>query len=140
MRFTRLRAVLEATPAVAAGWVFGSVARDEARDDSDVDVAVLLRDRRADAATHRRALMDLAARLETAAGRPVDLVVLGLHDPILAHRVLSEGELVCDADPARRIDFTSDAVARYLDWAPIHAAAAARSLAANRRWTEKARS
>lgn len=137
MEVARLRAVLEAAPAVAAAWVFGSVARGTEREDSELDVGVLLRDRRANALTHRRELMDLAARLEQAAGRRVDLVVLGLHDPIIAHRVLSEGRLVADADPERRIDFTSDAIARYLDWAPCYEAAAARSLEANREWARR---
>jgi uncharacterized protein len=134
-----LKAILDGERVVAAAWVFGSVARGEAREDSDLDVAVLLRDRRADALTHRRELGDLAARLETAAGRRIDLVVLGLRDPILAHRVLSEGVLVSDADPERRIDFTSDALARYLDWAPRYEAAAAESLAVNRAWARGAR-
>lgn len=135
----KLRAVLQSTPAVAAGWVFGSVARDEASPDSDLDIAVLLRDERASALTHRRALLDLAARLEQVAGRRVDLVVLGLHDPIVAHRVLSEGHLVCDVDPERRIDFTADVLARYLDWAPHHREAAAGSLRANRAWASAGR-
>lgn len=82
--------------------------------------------------------MDLAARLEHAAKRRVDLVVLGLHDPIVAHRVLSEGVLLHDADAERRIDFTSDALARYLDWAPRHEATAARSLATNLAWAREA--
>jgi predicted nucleotidyltransferase len=133
-----LSPVLEAAPSVAAAWVFGSVARGEARDDSDLDVAVLLRDPRADLLTHRRELMDLAARLEQAAGRAVDIVVLGLHDPILADRVLSEGRLVLDADPERRIDFTSDALARYLDWAPLYERTAARSLETNAAWAREA--
>ncbi len=138
-KLAELRAVIEATPAVAAAWVFGSVARGEARDDSDLDVAVLLGDPRADALTHRRELMDLAARLEGASGRAVDLVVLGVRDPIVAHRVLSEGRLIVDRDARRRIDFTSDVLARYLDWAPRYAAAAARSLEANRAWAREVR-
>ena len=92
----------------------------------------------ATALTHRRALLDLAARLEAASGRLVDLVVLSLRDPILAHRVLSEGVLVRDAHAERRIDFTSDAIARYLDWAPRYEAAAARSLKANEAWARGA--
>lgn len=131
-----LTAALASTPAVAAAWVFGSVARGDARSDSDLDVAVLLRDRTADGLTHRRVLSDLAARLEQASGRPVDLVVLGLRDPILAERVLREGRLVCDADPDRRLDFTTDALSRYLDWAPHYEAAAARSLETHRAWTQ----
>jgi predicted nucleotidyltransferase len=114
------------------------VSRGEPREDSDLDIAVLLRDSKADACTHRRELMDLAARLEQASGRPVDLVVLGLRDPILAHRVLSEGQRIYDAEPERRLDFTTDALARYLDWAPSYETAAARSLEANRTWAKKA--
>ncbi len=135
--FANLRDELEATPVVAAAWVFGSVARGEARDDSDLDVAVLMRDPHMNALTHRRELSDLAARLESAAKQPVDLVVLGIHDPIIAHRVLSEGILVHDRDRERRVDFTSDVLARYLDWAPRYEAAASRSLDANRAWARK---
>jgi predicted nucleotidyltransferase len=137
--FPELAAVLENEDAVAAAWVFGSVARGQARVDSDVDVAVLLRDRDADPAVKRKELARLAARLEVAAGRRVDLAVLSLRDPILAHRVLCEGILVADADLERRIDFANDAIARYLDWAPRYEAAAARSLEANRAWARGAR-
>jgi len=133
-----IRDLLQAAPFVASAWVFGSVARGEARADSDLDVAVLLDAPSADGLTHRRELADLAARLEQAVGRPVDLVVLGLRDPILGHRVLSEGKLVVDRDPERRIDFTSDVLARYLDWAPRYEAAARNSLDANRGWAHGA--
>lgn len=135
--FLDLRDELEATPAVAAAWVFGSVARGDTRDDSDLDLAILMHDRAANALTHRRELSDLAARIETAAKRPVDLVVLGIHDPIIAHRVLSEGILIYERDRTRRVDFTSDVLARYLDWAPRYEAAASRSLEANRAWAKK---
>lgn len=129
-----LAEVLGDDPAIAAAWVFGSVARGEARDDSDLDVAVLLRDPAANVLSERRALMDVAARIEAASGRRVDLVVLGLHDPIVAHRVLSEGVLVVDRDARRRVEFSADALSRYLDWAPSYHRAAARSLEVNRAW------
>ena len=130
----RVRSALETSPDIAAARVFGSVARGEARPESDVDVAVLLRASRTTAADHHRELLDLAARLEGASGRRVELLVLGVHDPIVVHRVLSEGVLVYDADPDRRIDLTTDALARYLDWAPRFEAAASMSLAANLAW------
>jgi uncharacterized protein len=138
-RFAELRAVLEATPGVAAAWVFGSVVRGEAREDSDLDVAVLLRDPVATLLTHRRELSELAARLEDAASRRVDLVVLGLHDPIIFHRVLSEGVLIHDAEPQRRIDAASAAIARYFDWAPSYEATAAASLRTNLAWAREGR-
>jgi predicted nucleotidyltransferase len=132
--FDDLHRQLDGTRDIAAAWVFGSVARGDARADSDLDIALLMRDPAASAVAYRRVLSDLAARLELAAGREVDLVVLSLRDPIVAHRALSEGVLLLDADPERRVDFTSDVLARYLDWAPLYEAAARRSLAANRAW------
>lgn len=127
-------AVLRSTPSVAAAWIFGSFARGEVRADSDLDVAVLFQP----LAVDPRDLLDLAARLEQATARRIDVAVLGIHDPIIAHEVLSTGILVCDADRERRIDFTTDALARYLDWAPSFEATAARSLAANARWAHGA--
>jgi len=129
-----VRNVLASAPSVAAAWIFGSMARGDVRDDSDLDVAILLRDPSSTAASEREELLQLAAMLEKAIGRAVDVVVLGLMDPIIAHRVLSEGTLVFDEDPDRRIDFTSDVLSRYLDWAPLYEATAARSLATNRAW------
>jgi len=60
--------------------VFGSVARGEERDDSDVDLLVALEP--------GRSLLDLARlelRLERLFGRPVDVVTeAGLRDPVRA--------------------------------------------------------
>ncbi len=131
---SELRRTLRGDPLVAAAWLFGSASRDALREDSDVDVALILRNPEDSAASRRRELADLAARCEARLGRPIDVVVLGLHDPVIAHRVLSEGTLLVDDDRARRVQFTTDVVARYLDWAPLYEAAAARSLAVNRAW------
>jgi predicted nucleotidyltransferase len=130
-----IAAVLSTSPSIVAGWVFGSVARGVAREDSDLDVAVLLSPPAA--AEDRRTLYDLAARLEQAAGRRVDLVILGDHDPIIAHRVLSEGRLVFCRDRERRIDFESRTHMRYIDWVPNYERAARRSLEVNRAWAEE---
>jgi hypothetical protein len=132
-----IAAVLSTNPSVVAAWLFGSVARGTAREDSDLDVAILLAPPAA--AEDRRALHDLAARLEQAAGRRVDLVVLGDHDPIIAHRVLSEGRLVLCRDRERRIDFESRIHMRYMDWVPYYERAARRSLEVNRAWAEERR-
>jgi hypothetical protein len=47
-------------------------------------------------------------------------VAIEAQGPVFQHRVLSEGRLVHDAEPSRRVDFESDAYVRYFDFAPIH--------------------
>lgn len=104
---------------VAAAWVFGSIARGEARPDSDLDVAILLRgDDTPDDVT---ALYALAGELEACSpsGR-VDLVILGPQGPVFRHRVLAEGVLVHDADTEVRLAFEERTIREYLDWKPTH--------------------
>ena len=106
-------------PAIAAAWVFGSVARGDARPDSDLDVAVLLRV--PPTTDVMLALYDFAAELEHLApnGR-VDVVVLGEQGPVFRHRVFSEGTLAYDAAPALRVNFEARTTVEYLDWKPTH--------------------
>lgn len=69
--------------------VFGSVARGTANAASDVDLGVL---------PSRALTLDeelaIEARLESAVGRPVDLVRLDLADPVLRWRVAREGVVI----------------------------------------------
>lgn len=111
--------MLARSPRIAAAWVFGSVARGDARADSDLDVAVLLRG--SEEQDDVRALYALAGELERHApsGR-VDLVVLGPQGSVFRHRVLSEGVLVHDADREARLDFEERTIREYLDWKPTH--------------------
>jgi len=102
---------------IACVWLFGSTARGEARTGSDVDVAVLL------AADPEPTLaasgVRLADALEAALGAPVDVVLMN-HAPVdLVHRVLRDGKLVFDADPARRIAFEVRSRSLYFDLKPI---------------------
>ncbi len=112
-------AVLARSPRVAAAWVFGSVARGDARPDSDLDVADLLRGPEEPGDVD--ALYELAGELERFApsGR-VDIVVLGPPGPGFRHRVLSEGVLICDADREARFEHEERTIREYLDWKPTH--------------------
>jgi predicted nucleotidyltransferase len=111
-----LRAALTDAPCVAA-WLFGSRARGDARVDSDVDVAVLFGRPRP---TRLEDLpVALLARLERAAGREVDLVILDGADPDLIHRVLRDGILLVEHDRSVRIAFEVRARNAYFDLAPV---------------------
>ena len=61
----------------------------------------------------------LAAELEGALGRRVDVVVLDTAPPDLVHRVLRDGILVLDRDRSKRIGFEVAARNAYFDLKPF---------------------
>jgi predicted nucleotidyltransferase len=113
-----LRRVIESEPRVAYAVLFGSAARGSTQPHSDIDIAVGLSD---PAAFDMLATGDLAVRLEAAAGRPVDLVLLNDAPPALAYRVFRDGQPLCVRDvPAYRARLAR-AVLDYLDFQPVEA-------------------
>lgn len=113
-----IAAVLAQRPeGIAAAWLFGSRATGRARIDSDVDVAILMRE------DPPRTLdgmgFDIAAALEDELEVSVDLVVLNRAPVELVHFVLREGELVYETDAACRVGFEVRARAEYFDLKPI---------------------
>lgn len=100
----------------------GCTARGRSRQDSDLDVAVLLAG--GPAFTRSRPTLaalrsDLQADLQEAAGRPVDLVVLNRASPDLIHRVLRDGILRDERDRSARIRFEVNARNEYFDVLPF---------------------
>ena len=117
-----LRRILEAEPGVAYALVFGSTARATARPDSDVDVAVELIP---DAVRDVHALGRLTARLESAAGRAVDLVLLDEAPAPLAYRIFRDGRLLVERDHAALVARKARALLDYLDFRPVEERCAA---------------
>ena len=64
-------------------------------------------------------LGDLAARLEAAAGRPVDLVLLDEAPPGLAYRVFRFGLELVVRDRRALVDRKARAILEYLDFRPV---------------------
>lgn len=114
----RLTAFFERDPAGASAvYLFGSVARGEARPDSDIDVGILF-------ASDPPARLDaprfaIEAALERELGRRVQVVPLNRASCDLVHRVLRDGRIVLDRDPAARIRFEVRKRNEYFDMAPI---------------------
>ena len=101
---------------VVAVYLFGSHARAEQRDDSDVDIAVLFEE-----APQPRLLgpqVRIMGDIERLLRRPVDVVILNHASVDLIHKVLRDGQLVADIDPSRRIAFEVKARNEYFDLLP----------------------
>lgn len=112
----RIRGALERRPEVVDGYVFGSLARGEARAHSDVDVAVYVSDE-PDASFGYAA--ELMADLMVAVGsNRVDVVILNHAGPLLYHRVLRDGIRVVTRDALATSRREGRALSRYCDYVP----------------------
>ena len=112
-----VRAVLEASPKVAYGLLFGSHARGAAHVQSDVDVAIGVV---GGAALTALEIGDLVSRLEQAAGCDVSLVVM--HEALipLAVRALNEGVELVVKDRAALVEQRARTIIAWLDFRPVH--------------------
>jgi len=120
---TRERAALErllaSEPDVVGAYLFGSQARGQAGPLSDVDVAVWL-DPGLPAPARGRRQLELMSRTSDALGTDeVQVVVMNDAPPLLAQRVLRDGVLLAERDPALRVRLETDAIVRYLDTSPL---------------------
>ena len=98
-------------------YLFGSVARGDTRDTSDVDLAVLFG--RDPPRTLDGLGLDLADALQAELGVPVQIVVLNTAPCDLIHRVLRDGRLLVDRAPSSRIGFEVRARSEYFDLKPF---------------------
>ena len=96
---------------ILAGYLLGSVVRGHFRDDSDMDLAVLLGPgRRMDL----MARLELAADLSQVAGRTVDVGLLSTQNLIYAKEAIISGRCIYCRDTGARDLFAATALAMYL--------------------------
>lgn len=102
---------------VAAVYLFGSRARGEAQEQSDLDLALVFQPLDLEEAFFRRA--EILADLEEII-RPLEVHLLDLEriPPGLAYEVLKEGLLVWERDRDRRVEVESRRLAEALDFLP----------------------
>jgi len=122
-----LRSALAGDFRISYALVFGSSVRGSAGAHSDVDVAIGLATGTALSTLERGAL---AARLEEAVGKPVDLVLLADAPPGLAYRIFRDGLPIVVRDPRAMAERKARAILEYLDFQPIEEVCARGALAA----------
>jgi predicted nucleotidyltransferase len=105
----RIQEVLERSPGVRIAYLFGSTARGQDHETSDVDLAVVL------GASSPLEEDLLREDLEQAAGRNVDLIVLDRAPPLLVAEVLREGRVLLCRDEDERVQFELRAQAIVFD-------------------------
>lgn len=104
---------LDARREIHAVYLFGSFGRGEAGPHSDVDLGLLYRT--PPPRTLRGQPFELEAELAELLGRSVQCVVMNAAPPDLLHRILRDGVLLLDGEPARRIRFEVNARNQYFD-------------------------
>lgn len=114
-----IRRVLETREEIAVAYLYGSVVKGYAGEDSDVDVGLLLRDGfRGGALYPVRAAGDIERG--TGLHRDVDVRILNDQSTRFQYRVVKEGEVILCRDESLRVRFETRTAARYLDIKPFH--------------------
>ncbi len=105
--------IREKFPEVLVFYVFGSHARGEAHEKSDLDIAVFLEP----VILEQDPLYELrlGAYLDKRMECEVDVVVMNKANPFLQHEVLRTGERLFETDPARRAKFELVSFKTYQD-------------------------
>jgi uncharacterized protein len=118
-RWRALAELFERQPDVVAACLFGSQARGDAGPLSDVDLAVWLDDDpEPDRCLSRQLALSAQAALLLGTDE-VELVVLNGAPPLLAQRVIRDGEVLAERSALARVRLETEAIIRYLDTIPL---------------------
>ncbi|HLQ38738.1 MAG TPA: nucleotidyltransferase domain-containing protein [Planctomycetota bacterium] len=104
---------------LVAAYLFGSVARGEARATSDIDVGILLRKGKPRELADFDPVFAIQADLEREFRRKVDVVSMNGAPADLLHRILRDGIVVHDQDHRRRVEFELRTRTEYFDLLPL---------------------
>ncbi|MDN5332067.1 MAG: uncharacterized protein PWP45_1292 [Tepidanaerobacteraceae bacterium] len=107
----RLPAIFEKKPEIVAAYIYGSFATGKTTDLSDIDIAVLLRDK-GSLELQLELIGDIAEALKT---DDFDLVILNDCPPYMQYEVVSSGKIIYEKDREARCEFQVRALQRYFD-------------------------
>jgi predicted nucleotidyltransferase len=108
----RIREILDRWPGVRLAVLFGSMARGQARPESDLDLGIVAPQ------LDGRDELTLQAQLERSAGRPVDLVRLDRASTLIRWYAARDGILVLARDRREWVGFLARSAGEHADLAP----------------------
>lgn len=112
----KIRAYFQKIPAVVLVYVYGSQAKRQARKDSDIDIAILVDENKADYFKIRlKAMVYLPSILK----RDVDVKDLNSSPTTFSYRVISEGIVIYEKNRKKRVDFETRLMRDYFDMRPF---------------------
>ena len=103
--------------AIVAVYIFGSIARDHAQEESDIDVAFLL-----DEAAYKKDPVEaigpvylMATRMGMALDRESDVTILNGASLEMAYEIVTSGRCVFEADEEKRLEYEIAIRGMYFD-------------------------
>ena len=104
---------------VTALYLFGSAAKGTQSEESDLDIAVLVNEKKLRVKSLDIIRRDYYAASPRLSLRNVDIVILNTAPPYLKHRIIKTGTLLFDKNRKLRVRFVTNAILEYLDFKPI---------------------
>lgn len=104
---------------VSALYLFGSCAEGRALPQSDIDMAVLIDEKKLKRKNYEQLKNVYYKASPSFSLRQVDIAILNTASPYLKHRVIKTGKILFDRNRRLRVRFTTNAIIEYLDFKPI---------------------
>lgn len=115
--FTKLRRFFSRKREVEFAYLFGSLAKGKNNKLSDIDIAVYVDENIVNKKSYSfgyeaSLIADLMDELHT---NDIDVVLLNRATPLLAHRVIRDGIVLCSKNDPKRINFQVHSLQQYID-------------------------
>lgn len=104
---------------IMAAYLFGSTAKGNATEKSDIDLGIILKDD-FDLLANYDYKLRLMGELKELIGKTVDIVFIKRADPILQYEIRKHGKLIFERDRRQRIAYEVLARKKYFDFLPMH--------------------
>ena len=114
----QIKEILKKNKEISFAYLYGSVAKGLSDENSDVDIAVFLRD---PTILEKKLFFEseIAIEIEKSINKIVDVRVLNNTSLRFMHQVLKYGKILFSRDEKERITFETQTIDKYLDFKPF---------------------